>query len=160
MSEFDRTRLYSWMCEHADERLAEYLMACLAPAPLADLVTKDYLTAELSRFATKDDLNTGLNSLRTEMETQRTADRAEMAAQRTEDGAQTTAQRDEDRAQTVAQRDEDRAETAAQFAAMAAQRDEDRRAAQHRHYWQIGTTISMGLSVLTSIWLNSFGVIA
>ena len=31
-------------------------MSCLAPAPLADLVTRDFLTAELSRFATKEDL--------------------------------------------------------------------------------------------------------
>ena len=31
-------------------------MSCLAPAPLSDLVTRDFLTAELSRFATKDDL--------------------------------------------------------------------------------------------------------
>ena len=31
-------------------------MSCLAPAPLSDLVTRDFLTAELSRFATKEDL--------------------------------------------------------------------------------------------------------
>ncbi|MDE0136366.1 MAG: hypothetical protein OXM54_16185 [Acidimicrobiaceae bacterium] len=60
MSEEDRSRLYAWLREQTDEPLAEYLMSCLAPAPLSDLVTKDFLTAELSRelspFATKEDL--------------------------------------------------------------------------------------------------------
>lgn len=55
MSEEDRSRLYAWLCEQTDESLAEYLMSCLAPAPLSDLVTKDFLTAELSRYATKED---------------------------------------------------------------------------------------------------------
>ncbi|WP_420446188.1 hypothetical protein [Candidatus Poriferisodalis sp.] len=40
MSEEDRSRLYAWFREHTDEPLAEYLMSCLAPAPLSDLVTK------------------------------------------------------------------------------------------------------------------------
>ncbi|WP_419863176.1 hypothetical protein [Candidatus Poriferisodalis sp.] len=56
MSEQDRSRLYAWLREHADEPIAEYMMSCLPPAPLPDLVTKDFLTSELSRFATKDDL--------------------------------------------------------------------------------------------------------
>ena len=42
MSEEDRSRLYAWLCEQTDESLAEYLMSCLAPAPLSDLVTKDF----------------------------------------------------------------------------------------------------------------------
>ncbi len=56
MSEEDRSRLYAWFREQLDERSAEYMMSCLAPAPLSDLVTKEFLTGELSRFATKEDL--------------------------------------------------------------------------------------------------------
>ncbi|MDE0499686.1 MAG: hypothetical protein OXH86_20290 [Acidimicrobiaceae bacterium] len=56
MSEQDRSRLYAWLREHADEPIAEYMMSCLPPASLPDLITKDFLTSELSRFATKDDL--------------------------------------------------------------------------------------------------------
>ena len=60
MSENDRSRLYAWLREQTDDTLAEYLMSCLAPAPLSDLVTKEFLTAELSRelsrFATKEEL--------------------------------------------------------------------------------------------------------
>lgn len=56
MSEEIRSGIYAWLREQTDEQRAEYLMSCLAPAPLSDLVTKDFLTAELSRFATKDDL--------------------------------------------------------------------------------------------------------
>lgn len=56
MSEEDRSRIYAWFREQLDERRAEYMMSCLAPAPLSDLVTRDFLTAELSRFATKEDL--------------------------------------------------------------------------------------------------------
>ena len=56
MSEEDRSRLYAWLREHADEPIAEYMMSCLPPVPQPDLVTKDFLTAELSRFATKEDL--------------------------------------------------------------------------------------------------------
>ncbi len=66
MSEQQRTRLYAWLCEQTDESLAEYLMTCLAPAPLSDLVTKDYLSAELSRFATKEELNAGFATQRAE----------------------------------------------------------------------------------------------
>lgn len=55
MSEEDRSRLYAWLREHADESLAEYLMSCLPAAPLSDLVTKDHLetvlAAEFSKFA-------------------------------------------------------------------------------------------------------------
>ncbi|WP_419944787.1 hypothetical protein [Candidatus Poriferisodalis sp.] len=119
MSEQQRIRLYAWLREQTDEPLAEYLMACLAPAPLSDLVTKDHLSAELSRhtaefiahtatFATKDEMNAGFAALRGEH---------------------------------------------------AAQRAEDRRAAQHRHYWLAGTMISVGLSLGVPIWLNTFGVI-
>ena len=40
MSEQDRSRLYAWWCEQADESLAEYVMSCLSPVPLPDLATK------------------------------------------------------------------------------------------------------------------------
>jgi len=93
MSEQQRTRLYAWLREQTDEPLAKYLMACLAPAPLTDLVTKDHLSAELvllraefaAEFATKDEMNTGFAALRAEMAAQRTEDRAEFATQRAED---------------------------------------------------------------------------
>lgn len=56
VSEEDRSRLYAWFREQIDERRAEYMMSCLAPAPLSDLATKEFLTGELARFATKKDL--------------------------------------------------------------------------------------------------------
>ena len=55
MSEEDRSRLYAWLREQTAEPLAEYVMSCLAPAPLPDLVTKQHLetvlAAEFSAFA-------------------------------------------------------------------------------------------------------------
>ena len=70
MSEQDRTRLYAWLREQAGESEAEYLMSCLPPAPLPDLVTKDYfdasldakLDAKLSKFVTKDYLDSVLDA--------------------------------------------------------------------------------------------------
>ena len=38
-------------------------MSCLAPAPLSDLVTKDHLSADLSRFATKEEMQAGFDKL-------------------------------------------------------------------------------------------------
>ncbi len=89
MSEQQRTRLYAWLCEQTDESLAEYLMTCLAPAPLSDLVTKDHLTTEVSRlvaelnvkFATKEEMNAGFAKI----EAKRAEDRSEAAAQRSDD---------------------------------------------------------------------------
>ncbi|MCY3892739.1 MAG: hypothetical protein OXF65_05520 [Acidimicrobiaceae bacterium] len=76
MSEEDRSRLYAWVREATDEQAAEYLMSCLPPAPLSDLVTKDHLetvlAAEFSKFALTQ-------------ASQREADRAEQAAQRKAD---------------------------------------------------------------------------
>ena len=76
MSEEDRSRLYAWVREATDEQAAEYLMSCLPPAPLSDLVTKEHLetvlAAEFSKFA----LALGV---------QRESDRAEQAAQRKAD---------------------------------------------------------------------------
>ena len=75
MSEQHRTRLYAWLRDQTDEPLAEYLMACLAPAPLSDLVTKDHLAAVVSRLATKDEMNASFAALRNEHATQRAEDR-------------------------------------------------------------------------------------
>lgn len=76
MSEEDRSRLYAWVREATDEQAAEYLMSCLPPAPLSDLVTKEHLetvlAAEFSKFALT-------------LAAQREADRAEYAAQREAD---------------------------------------------------------------------------
>ncbi|WP_419921742.1 hypothetical protein [Candidatus Poriferisodalis sp.] len=82
MSEQNRSRLYAWLCDQTDEPLAEYVMSCLAPAPLSDLVTKDHLSGELSRFATKEEMQAGFDKL---------------AAQRDADRDETTAQREADR---------------------------------------------------------------
>ncbi len=134
MSEQQRTRLYAWLCEQTDESLAEYLMTCLAPAPLSDLVTKDHLSTEVSRlvaeltvkFATKEEMNAGF--------------------------AKIEAQRAEDRAEAAAQRAEDRSEAAAQ-------RSDDRSTARQRHFWLTGTVISVGLAVGAPVWLSAFGII-
>ena len=93
MSEQNRSRLYAWLCDQTDEPLAQYVMSCLAPAPLSDLVTKDHLSAELSRFATKEEMQAGFDKLAA----QREADRDALAAQREADRDETTAQRDADR---------------------------------------------------------------
>ena len=80
MSEEDRTHVYAWLREEIGERRAEYVMSCLAPVPLADLVTKEHLTDELSRFAAL---------LRLEFAEQRAEDRREAAAQREGDRRET-----------------------------------------------------------------------
>lgn len=94
MSEEDRSRLYAWLREHADEPIAEYMMSCLPAAPLSDLVTKQHLetvlSAEFSKFALA-------------LAAQREADRAEQAAQREADRAEQAAVRESDRAQSVRQ---------------------------------------------------------
>lgn len=54
MSEQDRSRLYDWWCEQADESLAEYAMSCLSPVPLPDLATKDDVRAVKSDVARVD----------------------------------------------------------------------------------------------------------
>ncbi len=149
MSEQQRTRLYAWLREQTDEPLAEYLMACLAPAPLSDLVTKDHLSAELAqlttklaaKFATKEEMHAGFADLRSEIAAQRAEDRRALAAQRAEDQAALAAQRAEDQA------------------ALAAQRAEDQSATRQRHYWLTGTIISVGIAVGAPTWLNALGII-
>ena len=92
MSEQDRTRLYAWLRDNAGESEAEYLMSCLAPAPLSDLVTKDYLDAtldrvldekldakldeKLSNFVTKDYLDAKLDQLAVQRAEDRNENRA------------------------------------------------------------------------------------
>ena len=88
MSEQDRSRLYAWLCEQADEQVAEYVMSCLPAAPVSDLVTKAHLEAVLSAEFAKFALM---------LAEQREADRAEQAAQRDADRAGQAAQRDDDR---------------------------------------------------------------
>ena len=56
MSEQDRSRLYEWWCEHADESLAEYAMSCLSPVPLPDLATKEDFARLDAKVDTKVDL--------------------------------------------------------------------------------------------------------
>ena len=91
MSEDDRSRLYAWLREQTDEPLAEYLMSCLAPAPLSDLVTKEHLSAvlsaELSPLAAKEEIQAGFDKLAA----QREADRAHAAQQRKADRRWVTA---------------------------------------------------------------------
>ena len=99
MSENDRSRLYAWLCEHADEQVAEYMMSCLPAAPVSDLVTKQHLEAVLSAEFSK---------LALSISAQRDADRTEHAAQREADRTEHAAQREADRTA-------DRAESARQF---------------------------------------------
>ena len=112
MSEEDRSRLYAWVREATDEQAAEYLMSCLSPAPLPDLVTKEHLetvlAAEFSKFALMQ-------------AAQREADRAEQAAQREADRAEQAAQREADRAEQAAQRTADRKWAAVAAAVIAAE---------------------------------------
>lgn len=72
MSEEDRSRLYDWFCEQIDKPCAEYLMSCLSPAPLPDLVTKDFfaatLSAELSGYATRADLSEEVSRLESKID--------------------------------------------------------------------------------------------
>ncbi len=124
MSEEIRSGIYAWLREQTDEQRAEYLMSCLAPAPLSDLVTKDFLTAELSRelsrFATKDDLamlDAKVDSLDTRVSGLETA---------------------------VAKLD-------TKVDGLAAQRDEDSKAQRVRHYWLVGVGVSIMVPIWLSV---------
>ena len=105
MSEEDRSRLYAWLRERADEPIAEYMMSCLPAAPLSDLVTKQHLETVLSAEFSK---------LALTLAAQRESDRVELAAQRESDRAEQAAQRESDRAEQAAQREADRAAYRAQ----------------------------------------------
>ena len=87
-TEADRAAFYNTIREQTDQPTAEYMTAHLLPAPLTDLVTKNYLSAELSRFADK---------MNQQHATQRTEDSREYAAQFEEDLDRFEKQRAEDR---------------------------------------------------------------
>ena len=141
MSEQDRSRLYAWFCEHIDEPLAEYVMTCLAPAPLSDLATK----ADLERFVTKDELAVQLEKLKDWIESkfdrrtvQREADRAEAAVQRQADRAEAAVQREADRAEAAAQRLADRTE------------------AKHQFRWMVGIGVSIFVVIVAPMVVSLF----
>ena len=169
MSENDRSRLYAWLCEHADEQVAEYMMSCLPAAPVTDLVTKQYLeavlSAEFSKFALtiaaqreadRAEQAAQREADRAEQAAQREADRAEQAAQRKADRAEQAAQRKADRAEIVAQREDDRTALAALTTEHAAQRKADRAESARQFRWLIGTFIA-----LTGVIIGAmYGVVA
>ncbi len=110
MSEEDRSRLYAWFREQTDEPLAEYLMSCLAPAPLSDLATKadiGVLKADISSL--RADVGK-LESRFDQLFLLRESDRAEATALREADRKELAAQRDADRKELVTQREADRKE--------------------------------------------------
>ena len=71
----DRVEFYNKIREQTDQPTAEYLSAHLLHAPVPELVTKDHLAAQLSRFATKEEVREGFAELRTELREQRAEDR-------------------------------------------------------------------------------------
>ena len=103
MSEQDRARLYRWLCEQADEQLAEYLMSCLPPVAADEVVTKEFLRAELSRFATKDELTARFDAMRSEHAARFDSMRTEHAAQREADRSEYATQFDSLRAESKSQ---------------------------------------------------------
>lgn len=114
-------------------------MSCLAPAPLSDLVTRDFLSAELAQLA------------------------AVMAAQREADRAEAAAQREADRAEAAELREADRAERKAEMERLEARREADRaeaaemRAADseewtRRFRWLIGAFIGMTGVVVSAVF--------
>ena len=107
MSEEDRSRLYAWFREHTDAPLAEYLMSCLAPAPLSDLATKADIAKLESRF---DQLLLLRESDRAEATALRESDRQEAAALRESDRKGQATQRESDRKEQAALREADRKE--------------------------------------------------
>ena len=140
MSEQDRSRLYDWWCEHADESLAEYAMSCLSPVPLPDLATKD----DFARFetATKDDF------ARLDLRVDKLDAKFDKLDARV------------DKLDTkVAKLDIKFVQLDTKVDLLASQhrsdREEDRRTARVRHYWLAG----MALSILASVWLSAAGVV-
>ena len=116
------------MSEQVDKPLAEYVMSCLAPAPLSDLVTRDFLSAELAQLAAV-------------MAAQREADRAEAAAQREADRAERRAEME----RLEARREADRAEAAEMRAA-------DSEEWTRRFRWLIGAFIGMTGVVVSAVF--------
>ena len=104
VSEEDRSRLYAWFREQTDEPLAEYLMSCLAPAPLSDLATKadiGVLKADISS------LRADVGKLESRFD--------QLFLLRESDRAEATAVRESDRKEAAALRKSDREESKRQF---------------------------------------------
>ncbi|WP_423922801.1 hypothetical protein [Candidatus Poriferisodalis sp.] len=141
MSEEDRSRLYAWLCEQIDEPLAEYLMTCLAPAPLSDLATK----SDLQHFVTKDELAGQLDKLRDWIDAK--FDR--LMDQREADRAAAAGWREADRAAVMSWREADRAE-------IAAQRQADRTEAKHQFRWIVGIGASIFVAIVTPMVISLF----
>lgn len=103
-------------------------MSCLAPAPLSDLVTRDFLSAELAQLAAV-------------MAAQREADRAEAAQMREADRAERKAEME----RLEARREADRAEAAETRAA-------DSEEWTRRFRWLIGAFIGMTGVVVSAVF--------
>lgn len=129
MSEAQRSRLYDWWCERADESLAEYAMSCLSPVPLPDLATKDDVRA------VKEDLREVKNDLR-EVKNDVREVKNDVARLDTKVATLDT------RVDLLATQHK-------------SDRDEDRRVSQVRHYWLVGIWVSAAVP----IWLGAAGVI-
>ena len=126
VSEEDRSRLYSWLCEQTDEPLAEYLMSCLSAASSSDLATKDDLAVALSNYPTKDDLK---NELAVALSNYPTKDYVDARFDR-----------------LIDLREADRREHAAQ-------READRQESRHQFRWTIGTVIAL-MTVFSALVLG------
>ena len=76
MLEGDRSRLYDWLCEETDERLAEYLVSRLSTVPLDELATKN----DLRRLetTTKNDLQRLETTTKNEIQRLETATKNEI----------------------------------------------------------------------------------
>ncbi len=125
MSEEDRSRLYAWFREHTDEPLAEYLMSCLAPAPLSDLATKTDLAGIDKQFEQIDKRFEQIDK------------RFERIDQRFDT---LIALREADRAEAATLRERDRAE-----------RKSDLRSAKAHHYLVIGFIVALFVANLTIV---------
>ena len=147
MSEQNRSRLYAWFCEQTDEPLAEYLMSCLPPTPVSDLVTKDFLRSELAVHSAAG---------RAEFAAQRTADREELIGRldrleewRDTDRREADERREANRREAHERREADRHEYArwreADRREAAEWRAADAETAQRRSRWTVA--IGMGLAV-------------
>ena len=153
VSEEDRSRLYAWFREQTDEPLAEYLMSCLAPAPLSDLATKaDIGNLRTDIGATKADIG-NLESRFDQLFLLRESDRAEATSLRESDRAEATALREADRKELAAQREADRKE-------LVTQREADRKEFQRglrRIAIALPAEIVVALAAVIAIseWLRS-----
>ncbi len=157
MSEQNRSRLYAWFCEQTDEPLAEYLMSCLPPAPVSDLVTKDLLRSELAVHSAADraELAAHLLALREEMigrldrlEEWRDTDRREADERREADRREAAECREPDRHEYARWREADRREAAEWRAA-------DAETAQRRSRW----TVAIGVGLAVEIPAANMGLI-